>query len=333
LCNSKPGVEHVDAHGLAPPSAADQDPALGGVFDGVGGQVLQQPPQQPPIGTNRERARHEPQLQASVARQWRELDLELAQQVLDAKRRELWLHRAGIEPRNVEQRSDDFLDGLRRSVEIGHERAILALTLALDETGDVKPRGVEGLEDVVAGGGQKMCLGDTGLFGLSLGAGQGGVEAGQLFGALLYPSLQAFVGTLQRVRRGDAGGDVGQRGDEAGVWHAVGTHFDHHPAVGKPLKYRIGGRRVTLQTFDEEVIDLARPKRTALGHEAENVVKPDPNPDEVGWQLQDLAKAAVPTDQVEILVVDRDTLADLVERRLQNLAVVLDRRIGVVEQP
>jgi hypothetical protein len=202
LCNSKPGVEHVDAHGLAPPSAADQDPALGGVFDGVGDQVLQQPPQQPPIGTNRERARHEPQLQASVARQWHELDLELAQQVLDAKRRELWLHRAGIEPRNVEQRSDDFLDGLQRSVEIGHERAILALTLALDETGDVKPRGVEGLEDVVA-----------------------------------------------------------------------------------------------------------------------------------GWQLQDLAKAAVPTDQVEILVVDRDTLADLVERRLQNLAVVLDRRIGVVEQP
>jgi len=53
--------------------------ALGRVLDGVGYEVLQQTPQEPPVGADREPARHEFQLELFLAGERRELDLELAE--------------------------------------------------------------------------------------------------------------------------------------------------------------------------------------------------------------------------------------------------------------
>ena len=80
---------------------------------------------------------------------------------------DLRLHRPGIEPRNVEQRAEYLLDRIERGVDVADELRIVAAALPLDQAGDVEPRGVERLQDVVARGGEKASLGDIGLFGLA----------------------------------------------------------------------------------------------------------------------------------------------------------------------
>ena len=121
--NAEAGVVDVDAQLAAAAPAADQHAALRRVFDRVGDEVLQQPAQQPAVGAHRERAGHEHELEALLARQRRELDLELAQQLVDAEADDLRLHRAGVEPRDVEQRAEDLLDRLERGVDVADEPA------------------------------------------------------------------------------------------------------------------------------------------------------------------------------------------------------------------
>ena len=41
---------------------------------------------------------------------------------------------------------------------------------------------------------------------------------------------------------------------------------------------------------------------------------------------------AIPANQLQVLVKDGDALPHVIERGLQNFAIVLDRRIGIVEQ-
>ena len=130
LRDAEPGVVHIDPQLAVARPAADQDAAFGRVLDGVRHQVLQQPAQQPPVGTHRARARHKGQRQALLARERRELDFELAHHLVDAEAGNLRSHRAGIEPRDVEQRAEDFLDGLKRGIDVGDESRVLAAAFA-----------------------------------------------------------------------------------------------------------------------------------------------------------------------------------------------------------
>ena len=57
----------------------------------------------------------------------------------------------------------------------------------------VEARGIEGLQDVVAGGGEEPGLGDVRLVGLGLGADQRLVQPGQLLGALADALFQGLV--------------------------------------------------------------------------------------------------------------------------------------------
>ena len=121
--NAEAGVVDVDAQLAARAPAADQHAALRRVFDRVGDEILQQPPQQAPVGAHGERAGHELELESLLARQRREFDLELAQQFVDAEADELRPHRAGVEPRNVEQRAENLLDRVERGVDIADQPA------------------------------------------------------------------------------------------------------------------------------------------------------------------------------------------------------------------
>ena len=58
--------------------------------------------------------------------QRREFELDLAHQFVDAEARELRPHRAGVEPRHVEQRAEDFLNRLERGVDVVDQPAVLA---------------------------------------------------------------------------------------------------------------------------------------------------------------------------------------------------------------
>ncbi len=117
---------------------------------------------------------------------------------------ELGAHRAGVEPRNIEQRAENLLHRLERGVDIVDQPAVVAAALALDQAGDVEPRRVERLQDVVARRGEELGLGNIGLVGLALGARQRGIEPREFLGALAHAPLQRLVGALQRFGRLDA---------------------------------------------------------------------------------------------------------------------------------
>ena len=312
--------------------AADQHAALRRVLDRVRDEVLQQPAQQPAVRAHRARARHEGELEALLARERGELDLELAHQLVDAEARNLRPHRAGIEPRDVEQRAEDFLHRLERGIDVRDEARVLAAALALDQAGDVEPRGVERLQDVVARGGEEARLGKVRFLGLALGARERGVEPGQLLGALLDAPLEVLVGALQRLGGLDARRDVGRGGDEPAVRHVVGADLDHQPALGEALLDRLRAGEIARDALVHEVVDPAGAERALLGVVAQDLVEPDADAGERGRQVEDLAELPVPADELQVLVEHRDALAHVIERGLQDFAVVLDRRIGVVEQ-
>ncbi len=129
--NAETGVVDVDAQVAAAEPAAEQHAAFRRVFDRVGDEVLQQPPQQPPVGADGERARHELQIEALLAGQRRELDLELAQHLVDAEADELRPHRAGVEPRDVEQRAENLLDRVERGIDIADQAGVLAVAFCV----------------------------------------------------------------------------------------------------------------------------------------------------------------------------------------------------------
>ena len=151
-------IVDVDAQRPVLPPAAHQHAAFQRVLDRIRHQILQEPAQQPAVQLHRKRAVHEIEPQAFALRQRRELDLELPQDVIDPEADEFRLHRAGVEPRDVEQRADDLLDGIKRRVDIADELGWFAAALTFDQAGDVKPRGIERLQDVVAGRGQEAGL-------------------------------------------------------------------------------------------------------------------------------------------------------------------------------
>ncbi len=81
-----------------------------------------------------------------------------------------------------------------------------------------------------------------------------------------------------------------------------------------------------------ERVDRARAERALFGIVADDLFERDADAGQLRRQVEDFAELAVPADQPHVLVVDGDALAHMVERGLQDFAVVVDRRVGVVEQ-
>ena len=80
------------------------------------------------------------------------------------------------------------------------------------------------------------------------------------------------------------------------------------------------------------VVGRARPVGAALRVEADDLLEADADPHEVGRQVVEVQEGAVPGEQVEVAVDHRDALARVVEGVLEEVAAVLDRRGGVVEE-
>ena len=182
----------------------------------------------------------------------------------------------------------------------------------------------------MAGGGEEMRLGDIGLVRLGLGASQRGVEAGEFLGALPHAPLQGLVGALQGLGGLDARSDVGERRHQAAVRHAIGAHLHDKTAIA--FEDRSNPGYVSRDALGDQFFEAVAAELVALGVEADDFVESGSNPDQVRRQVQDLAETPIPADQVQTLVEHGDALADVIERRLQDLAIVLDRRVGVVEQ-
>ncbi|MNZ58058.1 hypothetical protein D3C78_760570 [compost metagenome] len=202
--------------------------------------------------------------------------------------------------------------------------------LLVAEGGGEQPRGVQGLHQVVADGGEEAGLGLVGRFGRALGLDQRLVELGQLVGAFGDPLLQPFVGILQGLLGLPESGDVGEAHDEAAAGHRIADQLDD-PAVGEqPL----GGVRPALTHPVEAPCHMgfhfARPAEAALGVEADDVGDRPADADQAFGIVEQFQVAAVPGHQAQGLVDHADALGDVLDGALQQGAVELQHLGGFV---
>ena len=141
-------------------------------------------------------------------------------QLVDPEARDLRLHRAGVEPRDVEQRAEDLLDRVERGVDVADQLGVVAAALPLDQAGDVEPRGVERLQDVVAGRGEEPGLGDVGLVGVAL-ARPARRSAGSAPRCARTARSSVSLARSSAFGRLHARRDVGEGGDDAAVRHRL----------------------------------------------------------------------------------------------------------------
>ena len=112
----------------------------------------------------------------------------------------------------------------------------------------------------------------------------------------------------------------------------IGADFDHQPALGKAFEERLDLGGVFGDALGDGRVEILLVMVAVLGDVTQNLVERDADAGEAVRQIENLAELPVPAHQIEVLVEHGDALAHVVERGLQNLAVVVDRRIGVVEQ-
>ena len=121
-----PGADAVSP-AAAPPPAADQDPAPVGVAEGIGEEVLQDPPQQRGIGPNRHRGRHPVEAQAVAGRQRREFRPERPEHVRQPEVGEDRRRHPAVELRHLQQLAEKMLDRIERGVDLRYRRIAAAL--------------------------------------------------------------------------------------------------------------------------------------------------------------------------------------------------------------
>ncbi len=154
----------------------------------------------------------------------------------------------------------------------------------------------------------------------------------ELHGALAYAPFEVLIGAGKRFGRRDARCDVGERSDDAAIRHVVDAHLDDKAAIGKAFQEWLEIGPVARQPLAHQCCGIAGSESTMLGVEAENFGKIDADAHYLIGQLEQLAELPVPANKVRILVEYRNALAHMIERGLQNFAVVVDGGIGIVEQ-
>ena len=203
--------------------------------------------------------------------------------------------------------------------------------MALDQARHVEPRRVQRLQNVVACRRQKPRLGDVGVLGRALGERQFGVEAGELLGAVAHALLQRRIGALELLGGLERRRYIGEGDDEATARHAVGTHLDHHAAIRQPLQVGlafggVGGKPPLQQGFA-----VAHAGRTDRPHEFQDFLQWNPELHQMRRQAQNFAELPVRADQLQIGVEHGDALPHVVERRLQDLPVEVERGVGIIQ--
>ena len=237
--NADAGVINADLQRPAVAPATDQHASARSIFDGVGDQVLQQPPQQQTIGFHRQRAGHEGQLQSLGACDRGEFDFQRTHQIADLETCDRGRHGAGVEPRNIQESTEDFFDRLQRIVDVFDQPGILAAVLALDQARHIESRRVQRLQDVVARRRQKARLRDVGVLGGALGQRQFRIQAGEFLGTIPHAFFQSSIGAFQRFGGFKRRRDIGKSDDQSAAGHAVGAHLDHHVTIGKTFQIRL----------------------------------------------------------------------------------------------
>src|ERR1700733_11141183 len=119
---------------------------------------------------------------------------------------------------------------------------------------------------------------------------------------------------------------------QAAVGHAVRAHFDHQAALGKAFEEWLGLARVSGDALGDEAVGIFGVVLAVPGDFAQNLAERDADPRQFVRQVKNFAELSVPADQRQLLVEHRDALPHVIERGLQDFAVVMDRGISVVEK-
>ncbi|BAM86795.1 hypothetical protein S58_07820 [Bradyrhizobium oligotrophicum S58] len=232
-----------------------------------------------------------------------------------------------IAPGDVEQGAEDLLDRFERVVDVLDQPRVFAGRLPLDQAGDVEPRRIQGLQDVVAGRREEARLGDVGILGGALGHRQLRVQPGQLLGAVAHALFQRGIGALQRLGGLERRRHVGEGDDEAAIRHAVGADLDHHVAVGEAFEIGLALSGVGGEPAREQCLAVLVGGRADRAHEFENFLQGAADLHQMRRQAEQVDELAVGADQLQIGVEHRDALAHMVQRGLQDLAVEMQRGV------
>src|SRR5262249_25146959 len=104
------GVPHLDAQPSAA-TASNNDASIVGIADRVGYEIAQEALEQDRVAVDRHRARDEAQLDVLALQLGRRLAADPFHKRLNAKRAQVDLNDARVEPRNVEKRREQAVEG------------------------------------------------------------------------------------------------------------------------------------------------------------------------------------------------------------------------------
>ena len=204
----------------------------------------------------------------------------------------------GVETRHVEQFAEQILDRAERGVELAEQLAIMHRLRALGEGRGKQARGVERLQQVVAGCGKKAGFADIGVFRLGLGREQLIVQVRKHSRALEDALLESLVCFSQRFVRVNALGHVEHRQYIAVTGHARAAHFQNGSA-GPPAFITIPGYRTQrVNQGIDQFVDIARAVVALLGRAAQQGFERGSGARQFGRQLDMLLERAVPPDDL-----------------------------------
>ncbi len=171
----------------------------------------------------------------------------------------------------------------------------------------------------MADGREETRLAEIGFLGQHLRLSKLAVDAGQLRRSVGDALLQRLVGHLQRFVGMHPGGDVGIGCDHAAVRHRARSQLDGPSAR---LQFDLPGLVVVRQAIEKRRLG-AGIEIAALNEQVEDLAQRHANLAKLLRQVEQRPILAVPAGQPEIAVEDGDALRHLVERDLQQVAILL----------
>ena len=167
--NAGAGVPDLDAELVAAPSAAEQDLAVAGIFHRIRQQIADDLLEQPRIAAHSQAARDHAPVEAIGRCVIRELGPQLVEQALDRKICDRRGDDSRFELVDVEQLVQHARHSAHRVVEPAHELERCLVVNALLQHPLQQGDGLQGLPQIMTGGGQKARLSQVGPFRLRLG--------------------------------------------------------------------------------------------------------------------------------------------------------------------
>src|SRR5262245_21640253 len=110
---------------------------------------------------------------------------------------------------------------------------------------------------------------------------------------------------------------------DAAVRHRVCAHLHHQIAFRETLEKGLTACDVAREPFVHEHLHSVLVRGPVLDAEPQDMVEAGTDAGELGRQRKNLAELPVPADQMELLVEYGDALAHVIERGLQDFAIVV----------